>query len=165
MPLDLSKQCRPRSDCSWRSSLIRVYERTMPWTMSPMAFFNNQGQITPVIGLIRPEFELVFPIISQCFLLPWKTEFWSNLRKNLMQPFPHPSDATHRIWSRLANWPQRYSSSKVWMTTDRRLLWHEHALYLHVLYANTEVWYLQKTNQHLKKLSHLFFQQFISQSM
>ena len=28
--------------------------------------------------------------------------------------FPHPNDATHKIWSRLANWLQRYSSSKVW---------------------------------------------------
>ena len=34
-----------------------------------------------------------------------------------MQPFPHPSDATHKIWSRLANWLQRYSSLKVWTTT------------------------------------------------
>ena len=25
-----------------------------------------------------------------------------------------PNDATHKIWSRLANWLQRYSSSKVW---------------------------------------------------
>ena len=31
-----------------------------------------------------------------------------------MQPFPHSNDATHKIWSRLANWLQRYSSSKVW---------------------------------------------------
>ena len=31
-----------------------------------------------------------------------------------MQPFPHPNDATHKIWSRLANWLQRYSSSNVW---------------------------------------------------
>ena len=28
-----------------------------------------------------------------------------------MQPFPHPNDATHKTWSRLANWLQ---SSKVW---------------------------------------------------
>ena len=35
-----------------------------------------------------------------------------------MQPFPYPSDATHKIWSRLANWLQRYSSLKVWTTTD-----------------------------------------------
>ena len=25
-----------------------------------------------------------------------------------MQPFPHPGDATHKIWSRLADWLQRY---------------------------------------------------------
>ena len=31
-----------------------------------------------------------------------------------MQPFPYPNDATHIIWSRLACWLQRYSSSKVW---------------------------------------------------
>ena len=37
-----------------------------------------------------------------------------NLPQNLMQPFPHPYDATHKIWSRLTNWLQRYSSSKVW---------------------------------------------------
>ena len=37
-----------------------------------------------------------------------------------MQPFPHPSDATHKIWSRLANWLQWYSSLKVWTTTDDR---------------------------------------------
>ena len=34
-----------------------------------------------------------------------------------MQPFSHPSYATHKIWSRLANWLQRYSSLKVWTTT------------------------------------------------
>ena len=45
-------------------------------------------------------------------------QFWSNLPQNLMQPFPHPSDATPIIWSRLANWLQRYSSLKVWTTTD-----------------------------------------------
>ena len=28
--------------------------------------------------------------------------------------FPHPNDATHKIWSRLDDWLQRYSSSKVW---------------------------------------------------
>ena len=40
--------------------------------------------------------------------------FDPNLPQNLMKPFPHPNDATHKIWSRLANWLQRYSSSKVW---------------------------------------------------
>ena len=32
--------------------------------------------------------------------------FLSNLPQNIMQPFPTPSDATHKICSRLANWPQ-----------------------------------------------------------
>ena len=48
-----------------------------------------------------------------------------------MQPFPHPSDATHKIWSRLANWLQKYSSLKVWMTTmDRRLVYYKLTLWL-----------------------------------
>ena len=34
-----------------------------------------------------------------------------------MQPFPHPSDATNKIWSRLANWFQRYSSLKYYKLT------------------------------------------------
>ena len=40
-----------------------------------------------------------------------------------MQPYPHPSDASDKIWSRLATWLQRYSSLKVWTTDheDRRL--------------------------------------------
>ena len=44
-------------------------------------------------------------------------QFWSNLPQNLMQPFPHSSDATHKIWSRLASWLQRYTGLKVWTTT------------------------------------------------
>ena len=38
-----------------------------------------------------------------------------NNRQSAPKPyaaFPHPSDATHKIWSRLANWLQRYSSWK-----------------------------------------------------
>ena len=33
--------------------------------------------------------------------------------KTVCSLFPTPSDATHKILSRLANWPQRYSSSNV----------------------------------------------------
>ena len=59
-----------------------------------------------------------FPLlVNGGFLLPWKPEFWSNLPQNLMQPFPHSSDATHKIWSRLAIWLQRYTGLKVWTTT------------------------------------------------
>ena len=32
------------------------------------------------------------------YLLPWKPEFWSDLHQNLMQPFPHPNDASDKIW-------------------------------------------------------------------
>ena len=31
------------------------------------------------------------------YLLPWKSEFWSDLDQNLMQPFPHPNDAAEKI--------------------------------------------------------------------
>ena len=37
-----------------------------------------------------------------------------------MKPFPHHSDATHKIRSRLDYWPQRYSSWKVWTEDDDR---------------------------------------------
>ena len=50
-------------------------------------------------------------------------QFWSNVPTKAYATSPpppsHPSDATDKIWSRLANWLQRYSSLKVWtMTTD-----------------------------------------------
>ena len=38
--------------------------------------------------------------------------------QNLMQPFPHPKDATDKIWLKLVNWSWRYFCSKVWTTTD-----------------------------------------------
>ena len=41
---------------------------------------------------------------------------------NLMQPFPQPNDATHKIWSRLTHWLQRYSSSKVWNFRHSRVI-------------------------------------------
>ena len=53
-------------------------------------------------------------LVNGVFLLLCTPEFWSNLPQKIMQPFPTPSDATCKIWSRLANWPQRYSSSKVY---------------------------------------------------
>ena len=40
---------------------------------------------------------------SELLCLSWLPATW-----------PHPNDATHKIWSRLANWLQRYSSSNVW---------------------------------------------------
>ena len=52
--------------------------------------------------------------------LPWKPEFQSDLAQNLMQPFPHPNDASDKIWLRLAHWLQRYSSLKMFTDTDRQ---------------------------------------------
>ena len=53
------------------------------------------------------------------FRCRWNQSFDPICPKKLMLPFPHPNDATYKIWSRLANWPQRYSSLKVW-TTDNK---------------------------------------------
>ena len=67
---------------------------------------------------IKNNWEKVFPIVSQWALsVSMETEFWSNLSQNLMQPFPYPNDASYKIWSILANWPQRYSSF-IWLMTE-----------------------------------------------
>ena len=34
--------------------------------------------------------------------------------QNLMQPFPHPNDASDKIWLQSACWLRRYSCLKVW---------------------------------------------------
>ena len=48
---------------------------------------------------------LFFPLyVNGRFLLPWLPLFWSDLLKNLPQPFPLPNDATDKIWLKLANW-------------------------------------------------------------
>ena len=79
-------------------------------------------------------------------MLPWKPEFWSNLPQNLMQPFPHPSDATHKIWSRLTNWLQRWMSLKVWTTTDDRpLVYYKLAL---LAFGSVELTRSSKGNDH-----------------
>ena len=49
------------------------------------------------------------------YLLPWKPEFQSDLAQNLMQPFPHPNDASVKIWLQSADWLRRYSCLEVWM--------------------------------------------------
>ena len=41
-------------------------------------------------------------------------EFWSDLHQNLMQPFPHPNDASDKIWLESACLSRRYSCLKVW---------------------------------------------------
>ena len=56
--------------------------------------------------------------VNGSFLLPLKPEFWSSLPQKLMQPFHHPVMLQLKFWSRLADWLQRYSSLKVWTTTN-----------------------------------------------
>ena len=51
----------------------------------------------------------------------------SNLAQHLMRPFPHPNNASDKIWLRSANWSQRYSCLKVWtriLTHRCRLDWY-----------------------------------------
>ena len=47
-------------------------------------------------------------------MLPWKREFWFDPAQNLMQPFPHPNDASDKIWLQSVCWFQRYSCLNVW---------------------------------------------------
>ena len=95
--------CHSRASNSKVSSLIRP-EIKLIWAFMPVLVTSNFGDDS--IKNERASMETPFS----------HSRF--NLPPNLMQPFPHPSDATHKIWSRLANWLQRYSSSKVWTTTD-----------------------------------------------
>ena len=37
----------------------------------------------------------------------------SDLAQNLMQPIPHPNNASDNIWLRSTQWSQRYSCLKV----------------------------------------------------
>ena len=47
---------------------------------------------------LRKRDKAVFPIVTiGSYLLPWKPEFWSDLAQNLMQPFPHPNNASDKI--------------------------------------------------------------------
>ena len=53
-------------------------------------------------------------VAQKATMLAWVQCAKVNLPRNIKQPFPYPNDATNKIWSRLTNWLQRYSSSKVW---------------------------------------------------
>ena len=71
----------------------------------------DKDPIKNEVAILRTTFS---PLqVNGSFWFPWKPEFWSDLLQMLM--LMQPDDATHKIWSRLANLPQRYSSSKVWM--------------------------------------------------
>ena len=63
--------------------------------------------------------------------MPWKPEFQSDLAENITQPFPQFSNASDKIWLRLAHWLRRYSCLKVLThgrtdahTDGRRLDWY-----------------------------------------
>ena len=67
--------------------------------------------------------------VNGSFRLPWKPGFSSDLPPNHMQPFPHPNDASNKIWSRFTTWPQRYSSLKVWTTDSRPVVYYKLTLW------------------------------------
>ena len=46
-----------------------------------------------------------------------------------MQPFPHPKDATDKIWLQLANWSWGYFCSKEWTTDEGALLYYKLTLW------------------------------------
>ena len=63
--------------------------------------------------------DIIFPIIShyksvRAFCSHGNQSFDPICPKTLCSLSHHLNDATHKIWSRLANWLLRYSSSKVW---------------------------------------------------
>ena len=56
-----------------------------------------------------------------------------------MQPFPHPIDATYKIWTRLADGLKRYLSLKVWTTMDdngRMTVYYKLTLWFHACPAS-----------------------------
>ena len=121
-------------------------------TRSNMGFFGTKGQVTPnrmvqsrpnsnfaeILCLswlpasllkIRSKmktlsFDNIFPITSLWkILIAIETRVLSWSAPNPFAAFPHPNDASYRIWSRLANWPQRYSFESV-DDDDRRTADH-----------------------------------------
>ena len=68
----------------------------------------------------REKMETSFsPFLSQWWLsVAMETRVLIQSAPKPYAAFPPPSDATHKIGSRLANWLQRHSSLKVWTTTD-----------------------------------------------
>ena len=96
-------------------------------------FWRSRAAYSVVCGRIWPNFELIqalMYVIVTCkyekdpiknsrenmatpfsplkpygsYLLPWKPEFWSDLAQNLTQDFPHPNNASDKIWLQSAPW-------------------------------------------------------------
>ena len=106
-------------------------------------FRRSRAANTVVSGPIWPKFELVRDFMHVLVTRKYKKDRIKTTEKRWRHRFPHyksmgaafcchgnqsfdlphPSDAIHKIWSRLANWLQRYSSFKVW-TTDGRTTDH-----------------------------------------
>ena len=126
------------------ASMKRIQSKTaektwwcsFPHCKSMGIFSDTQGQLTPlsVVGCSRISNSCKLLCMS---LLPasmkrirsktaekmWWRPFphynpmgaiWSDLHQNLMQPFPHPNDASDKIWLQSACWSRRYSCLKVW---------------------------------------------------
>ena len=56
---------------------------------------------------------LFFPLSQWVLSVAMETRVFIQSAPKPYAAFPHTSDATHKIWSRLANWPQRYSFNSV----------------------------------------------------
>ena len=50
----------------------------------------------PIKNEVFTTFSPLYP--NGSYWLPWKPEFQSDLAQKLMQPFPHPNDASDKIW-------------------------------------------------------------------
>ena len=115
--------------CHGHQSFDPTYFKTLSSICPRLANWPQRYSSSKVGSLIQPEIKfVVFPIVSQ-WGLSVAMETRSNLPQNLVQPFSYPSDATHKIWSRLANWLQIYSSLKVWTTDGRTMTDHWYTLW------------------------------------
>ena len=128
LPASLTKIQSRMNELAWRHHfpIIIIWE----------IFRRSRAPNSAKSGPIRPKFELAQSLMHVPASLKkiwWKTteriwwhrlphyifvnDFWSNLPLKSYQPFLHLSDASYKIWSRLTDWPQRYSSLNVWTTT------------------------------------------------
>ena len=102
----LDKQCRPRSDCFWRSSLIRV---------SLFAILTSSWCIPVLItkNLVENRKRNVFEILEN---LPYLTSFRCGILKQLIQPIQQMSQEYSRWipwmswrWGMVYSWRQSSS--------------------------------------------------------
>ena len=89
---------------------------------------------------VKNEGARVLTRFSWSYPLPWKPDFQSDLAKNLMQPFPHPNDASDKIWLQSACWLRRYSCLKEWThrRTPARLVYYKLTMSLRLRLAKNE---------------------------